>query len=505
MLDKAKQFQERAIILAQKSGDMKLAQIALNNLLNAQKAEKAKTMIIEGEEFLCETESDRVISQRRRPSSTYHHPDRAECLANSERVFISYSRLDKKIVEPFVEHLAEKGIPAYFDAKDRPADDAHSLMAGLSEGLAQCYALLVFLSQHYLESAWCRAELRGFLHHSIRERKSPDPPILIVDLDQAFSANSLARFCFGSRPPQKEEFGAEDDGIPGTGKRIQKEAEEVLKKSSLSAEQLVERIRRIPADKPEREAQVDRVIQQLAAMKTNNAERPTFSDPGDFNLIWDQAFKNQDPQKAGTTKERIVEALASSIPAGAGVPEFESPQDLWNYVWKIYKHKTVATDIDIVKMMSGHRMPDKFEGELRQAMEKHSEPGLLAILNGIADRTREVRMFDRPFFESTPFYDDWSRRIEFGEKQLDPGNLKGHPLHLLIGEAQRRKLIVPLQYSYYRYLDRKPQNSRLYAAVVAGLLINVDMWFEVLDDEDAFMKTIIHPLSTGRDIRSMFP
>lgn len=508
MLHKAKHFQEKSITLARKAGNKELEQIALGNLFNAQEAEKARTLIVVdgNKEIPFAMESNRVKSQRRNSSSSKDRPSMTEDLPKRESVFISYSRLDKQVVESFVNDLVKKGIFVYFDIKDRPVNDVHSLVAGLSEGLAQCYALLVFLSQHYLASAWCQAELRGFLHHSIRERRSPDPPILILDLDQTLSVNMLTKLCFGSWCSKKEEeSGTQVTEFSGIDSKIQKEVEEILKSSRLRADQVVQSLWRTPFDKSNRKSQVEQVIEQLTAMRANKVERQTFSDPRDFDLIWDQAFKNQDPIKAGVTGESIIDALVSSMPTGAEVPEFEKPQELWNYVWRLYKHKTIASEIDIVNVMKEHRPPKKFKGDLQARMERHFDPSLFAMLNGIAGKMPSIQLFDRPFIESTPYYDDWSRRIESGVKHLEPRNLRGHPLHLLISESQRRRLIAPLQYSYYRYLEKKSRNSLVDAAVLAGLLINIDMWFEVLRDEEALMATIINPLSSGQDIRSIFP
>lgn len=508
MLKKAQGFHEKAIALARRAGNQELVQIALGNLFNAQQAEKAKTLtVINGDKKIhFAMEGDRVDPRKRCIASSKDRPIMAADLSKRESVFISYSRLDKQVVEPFVNDLVRKGIAVYFDLKDRPIDDVHSLVAGLSEGLAQCDALLVFLSQQYLGSAWCRAELQGFLHHSIRERRSSDPPILILDLDQACSADKLTAMCFGSRSPtQQKEPGTQDAEPPGIGSKVRKEVERILESSRLDADQVVQSLWRIPFDKSDRKGQLEEVVEQLMAMRTKKVERRTYSDRRDFDLIWDEAFKNQKQKKAGSTQERIVDALASPIPASAMVPVFDKPQELWDYVWKLYKHKTIAPDIDIASVLEEHRPPTKFEGDLLARLERYSDPSLFAMLKGIADKKHSIRLFDRPFMESTSYYDEWSSNIESGEKQLEPRSLRGHPLHLLFGESQCRRLLMPLQYTYYRYLEEESQSSLVDAAVLAGLWINVDIWFEVLRDEEAFMETIIGPLSSGRDIRSIFP
>ena len=107
--------------------------------------------------------------------------------------------------------------------------------------------------------------------------------------------------------------------------------------------------------------------------------------------------------------------------------------------------------------------------------------------------------------KSTQSYLNWCKEIEVGNKGLRPRVLHGYPLHLLFGEAQRRPLLVPLQYSYYRYLNENVRCGLVDAAVLAALLINIDMWQEKLSAAGEFNELVVNPLASGEDIRSLFP
>ncbi|MFC1948286.1 hypothetical protein ACFLXY_10250 [Chloroflexota bacterium] len=93
--------------------------------------------------------------------------------------------------------------------------------------------------------------------------------------------------------------------------------------------------------------------------------------------------------------------------------------------------------------------------------------------------------------------------VESDRKQLEPRVLRGHPVQLIFGEAQRRNLIVPLQYTYYKYLIDNPRNELVDTAVIVALLITMDLWEDTIKEWEHFEKYIINPLMTGSNIPSV--
>ena len=64
--------------------------------------------------------------------------------------------------------------PIYFDIVDRPIIDKHSLEVGLSDGLSNCQFLISFVSTNYLDSIWCRGELREFIFLHGKKLSNPE-------------------------------------------------------------------------------------------------------------------------------------------------------------------------------------------------------------------------------------------------------------------------------------------------------------------------------------------
>jgi hypothetical protein len=87
-----------------------------------------------------------------------------ELQSTNNKVFVSYSRDDKDIVYPIIAHLLLSKLPIYIDILNEPAGDNDELAIGLSEGLTICQVLIAFISRSYLNSKWCRAELREFIY-----------------------------------------------------------------------------------------------------------------------------------------------------------------------------------------------------------------------------------------------------------------------------------------------------------------------------------------------------
>jgi hypothetical protein len=73
------------------------------------------------------------------------------------RLFISYSRLNKLEVYPFVEALKAAGVEIWIDRDE--IDPLDEFPARIRDGLARCHALLAWYSAAYAQSTYCQKEL----------------------------------------------------------------------------------------------------------------------------------------------------------------------------------------------------------------------------------------------------------------------------------------------------------------------------------------------------------
>ena len=73
------------------------------------------------------------------------------------KLFVSYARLNKAEVYPFVEALTAAGVEVWVDREEiDPLDD---FPARIREGLARCHALLAWYSPAFAQSSYCQKEL----------------------------------------------------------------------------------------------------------------------------------------------------------------------------------------------------------------------------------------------------------------------------------------------------------------------------------------------------------
>ena len=94
------------------------------------------------------------------------------------RVFISYSSKDKTIAVKLVSLLRELGIEVWVDYEQIRLGD--SVSGSIEAGLACTDAILLLVSQDFVESRWCRAEYEPILS---REIESGRTYVIVVRLD----------------------------------------------------------------------------------------------------------------------------------------------------------------------------------------------------------------------------------------------------------------------------------------------------------------------------------
>lgn len=94
-------------------------------------------------------------------------------------VFISYSSKDKNFVERLSKKLVENRVGVWLDKWEMKPGD--SLIDKIQNGLEDSSFLLVVLSNHYVQSEWCRKEQNSGLIKEINSKKVVVIPILLED------------------------------------------------------------------------------------------------------------------------------------------------------------------------------------------------------------------------------------------------------------------------------------------------------------------------------------
>jgi len=518
ILNKAIEFYEKALEIANDTGDKELESKCHNNLhLVNQTQNSRKTIVYDGNEVLEFVNTSNNIDPRNL-SNAFNKEGKMKTqnLLNRDKIFINYSHSNKSIVEPFVKGLVRNGVNIYFDSQEHPKDDPHSLAVGLSEGLSQCNTMLSFISQNYLTSKWCCSELREFIYFFAREWGSLDLPIVMIYLEEGISDNEIFEI-ISSNTLKNALYQVLADPINTNRSDIDqiqhKKVLRYVKNRKRISLELIRPILKYNLSSKNQDRCLDHITTKIKNIqnelnRVKKISKSSYSDNEDLDLLWDYFFSTYGGNSikySGTSTERIKNALVSHIQRTEKSPSLDDVEELWKYIWTQYKHKTIAEDIDIKFVLNKFVPLEMFNPVIIKNVDKYSDAYLLAIYKGIANKEHNIQIFDRPYTESSMYYNEWSDNILSQQKHLRPRVLKGHPIDLLIGDTQRRTLLPQLQYSYYYYLKEESQNVFVDIAVIAGLLINIDMWFEVLRNIEDFNDLIIKSLSTGRDIRSIFP
>lgn len=513
LFNEALEFYDKAEEIAKKTNDPTLGTATLNGKVNSEHQIKIRTTIItdeQGKEI--RFKHHQTVHPINKGESYSKGKNKILDLSKRNKVFVSYSSEDRPIVEPIVKELISIGFSVYFDLNDKPTEDPHSLEVGLSEGLTQCYAMLVCLSKNYVNSNWCCAEIHDFLFLSIMEGRIKDLPILFLDLDERASNSEILLMCFGKLVIDKKLTSLQRKYIDARIEFLSKmeyQIEAILQENELKPGQVLESIKRIPFDYSSKTNEAIDLAEMLVELKNKWLDqdmtfRPTYSNIRDFYQIWDERLEHASSNTSLQEKDRILDALVSRFPVSEVIPTFMEAKALWSFIFKYYKSKTVARDININKVLKEFKALKRFDVAMQDKIEKFNDPTLLRILKGIILKEQSICIFDRPFTESSQYYRNFGKDIVSSRKRLEPRILRGNPVQLIFGEAQRRDSIVALQYTYYKYLLENPYNELVDAAVLAGLLITIDMWYETMESEEQFNEVIINPLLTGNDIWSLF-
>jgi hypothetical protein len=96
-------------------------------------------------------------------------------------VFLSHSSLDAEAVRAVGAALRERGIEIWIDAEQIAVGD--SIPSRIEQGLRDADVLLVFISQSFLASSWCRAEYEPLLAEEIESGTTAVVPVRLDDAE----------------------------------------------------------------------------------------------------------------------------------------------------------------------------------------------------------------------------------------------------------------------------------------------------------------------------------
>jgi hypothetical protein len=107
------------------------------------------------------------------------------------RIFISYSHLDKSIVDVIAERLKEDGHEVWIDhLKLKPGDN---ISRKIQEGIEQADAFLVVVSQNSLSSTWVQQEFSSL---ALSELSTGGPKIIPVLIDDSTVPSYLSNYLY---------------------------------------------------------------------------------------------------------------------------------------------------------------------------------------------------------------------------------------------------------------------------------------------------------------------
>jgi len=96
-------------------------------------------------------------------------------------IFISYNHNDKDFVTGLARNLVYARHNVWIDTWELNAGD--SLLDRIQEAIGESDAILVVLSEHSINSAWCQRELNAGLMRELEERRVVLIPCIVGDCD----------------------------------------------------------------------------------------------------------------------------------------------------------------------------------------------------------------------------------------------------------------------------------------------------------------------------------
>ena len=84
-----------------------------------------------------------------------------------QMVFLSHSSLDKPEIEEIIPLLNGMDLPVWFDKYSIALGD--SITDKVQEGIQQSSIVLFWITEHFLDSRWCKFEMRAFIKKLIEE------------------------------------------------------------------------------------------------------------------------------------------------------------------------------------------------------------------------------------------------------------------------------------------------------------------------------------------------
>lgn len=99
----------------------------------------------------------------------------------------SHSSKDKEEVEKLIPYLNGAGLPVWFDKYSIHVGD--SIVDKVQEGLDEAESVIFWITEHFLDSSWCRYEMSAFIKKLIEENA-----LIISILDKNIEIRQLPLF-----------------------------------------------------------------------------------------------------------------------------------------------------------------------------------------------------------------------------------------------------------------------------------------------------------------------
>jgi hypothetical protein len=200
-------------------------------------------------------------------------------------------------------------------------------------------------------------------------------------------------------------------------------------------------------------------------------------------------------------------------------------KSLWKYVWSKTKIASVGANINIDNILNGFSPPTSLYRKDNVFPEKDQDETILSLLKSIARGKSQIKYFDRraakairsrrrsDLLHLLPIVPDDldsffkaldNINLHMSKDALTPFQRTGHPVDLLINDAQNHDILHALQTTYYYCNLSIGRNVLIDVSVIAACLVGVDA-FEKIRNIDEFRELIISPLQNMKDIRTQFP
>ncbi len=220
----------------------------------------------------------------------------------------------------------------------------------------------------------------------------------------------------------------------------------------------------------------------------------------------EEAFFSSLTKNLKKSFDHIIEYHKSLRETGI-FPHLDTPKKVWDIFWAEYPYTKIGSDINIERILNSY-CPQIDVSKFNNDIDNYSKNSLLLLFKGIAADAPITRSFDlqkaREIKATTKVIGSLSSKLFDKCPELYMFSQIGPPVPVLIANIKSRCLTSELQSSYYRYLDVAGRHILVDTAVMASLLMSLDIWQVLVTTEKDFLEYVVGPLATGGNISGMY-